>query len=123
MSLKPVFSDLVIPLVTGRVAGTYASGPISQPGEANWLQFYIIVTAVSGSTQTIDAVLQTSDDNTSYSSLTTTASAITQISSPTPPVQAFGYGYIANHEYGQVLVTIAGTGTPTATLAVYAFVI
>lgn len=112
MSLRPAFSDLVLPSAV-RGAGTYASGPVSNPGQANIVEFFIVVTAVGGTTQAIDAVIQTSPDGTTWTSVT--ASAITQM---TAIGEAHAFAFVANSLYAQVLVTVAGTGTPTATCAV-----
>jgi len=112
MSLHPVFGDILLTSAV-RGAGTYGTGEISNPGQANFVQFYLVVSAVGGSTQTIDAVVQTSPDNSTWTSVT--ASAITQL---TATGQATGFAYVGSALYAQVLVTVGGTGTPTATFVV-----
>jgi hypothetical protein len=112
MSLRPAFSDLVLASAS-RGAGTYGTGPVSSPGAANIVEFFIVVTAVGGTTQAIDAVVQTAPDASTWTSVT--ASAITQL---TAIGQAHSFAFVASALYAQVLVTVAGTGTPTATCAV-----
>jgi hypothetical protein len=112
VSLHPAFTDIVLASAV-RGAGTYGSGPVSNPGTANIVEFFIAVTAVGGSTQTIDAVVQTSPDNSSWTSVT--ASAISQL---TATGQAHSFAFVSTALYAQVLVTVGGTGTPTATCVV-----
>jgi len=109
MSLHPVFGDILLPSAS-RGAGTYGTGEVSNPGQANFVQFFIVVSAVGGSTQTIDAVVQTSPDNTTWTSIT--ASGISQL---TATGQASGFAFVGAALYAQILVTVGGTGTPTAT--------
>jgi hypothetical protein len=112
MSLRPAFADVVLASAS-RGAGTYGTGPVSNPGSANIVQFFVVVSAVGGSTQTIDAVVQTSPDGTTWTSLT--PSAITQL---TTTGQDSSFAFVSQALYAQVLVTIGGTGTPTATCSV-----
>jgi hypothetical protein len=73
---------------------------------------WIHVSSVGGSTQTIDAVFQTSPDNSTWTSIA--SSAITQLTG----VGNASSNVLVNNEYVQVLVTIGGTGSPTATFRV-----
>lgn len=113
MSLRYVFADIVLPVVAARTAGAYASGPIANAGAASGVLMLVAASAVSGTTQTLDAVLQTSPDGTTWTSRT--ATAIAQL---TAPGNALSMGDVTPYEYVQVLATVGGTGTPTVTFSV-----
>jgi hypothetical protein len=116
MSLRPVLGDIALP-VAARGAGTYASGPIANAGNADVVLVMVHVTAVSGSTKTLDVVLQTSPDNSTWTSIA--SSAITQMTAA-GSAQALA---AIDDDYVQVLATVAGTGTPIVTCQVSVMVI
>ena len=112
MALRNLMGDVAIPTSALRAAGTYASGPIANPGATSNVGVGLHVSAVGGSTQTIDCVLQTSPDGTTWTSLT---------SSATPQLTGVGNAYsnaFVPAEFIQVLATVGGTGSPTATFRV-----
>lgn len=100
-----------------RTAAAYSSGPLVNAGEAEHVVFYVDVSAASGDTHTLDVILQTSADASSWSSVT--RSAITQITATTG--YAYGFAAVAN-QYVQVLATVGGTNVPTVTFSVVAVI-
>jgi hypothetical protein len=117
MALRNMLVDTAIPVATLRAAGTYTSGPIANPGATTNCGMWVHVSAVGGTTQTIDCVFQTSPDGATWTSLA--SSAITQM---TAVGSAQANAYLPG-EYIQVLLTIGGTGTPTATVRVEVLVV
>jgi hypothetical protein len=111
MALQYVFGQIVLPSAS-RGAGTFPSGPIINAGEADVAIMMVSATAIGG-TPTLDAVLQTSPDGTTWTSLTPTA--ITQLSAAG---QQMTFGIVTAFEFVQVLTTVAGTATPTVTHSV-----
>lgn len=115
MSLKPVFWDEYLKL-SQRAAGTFSTGPVSNPGTANVVVALIYVTAVSGDTHTLDLVIQTSPDNSTW---TTVATATQMTAAGSQMLNA----YIGTDEYGQIVATVAGTNTPLVTFDLAALVL
>lgn len=112
MSLNNPLADVALPSAQ-RVAGTFASGPIANPGSADYVLFLVDVSAAEGDTHTLDVVLQTAPDGSTWTSVT--RSAITQITTTTG--YAFGFSATAD-EYVQVLATVGGTNVPKVTFSV-----
>ena len=95
-----------------QTTGTFATGPIVEAGFANWATGYINVSAASGTTHTLDAKLQYSNDMDTWSDIP--GGAITQITGTVG--SAICTGPVPG-EYVQLLVTIGGTGTPSVTFS------
>jgi hypothetical protein len=117
VSLRPMLVDTAIPVATLRAAGTYSSGPIANPGAISNVGLWVFASAVGGTTQTLDVVIQTSPDGSTWTSLT--SSAITQM---TAIGSAQSNAYVPA-EYIQVLATVGGTGSPTVTFRVEVLVV
>jgi hypothetical protein len=117
MSLRNVLGDVAIKSVAARPAGTYSSGPIANPGATSNVVAMVHASAVSGSTQTLDVAIQTSPDNSTWS--TVTGGSIAQMSAVG---NSMCNAYITD-EYVQILATVGGTGTPTVTFRVEVMVI
>jgi hypothetical protein len=113
--LKYALWDNFIPLAQ-QSAGTYSTGPVSSPGNANNVVALIFVSAVSGATHTLDVAIQTSPDNSTW----TTVASATQM---TAAGQQLVTAYIGSDEYGQIVATVAGTSTPTVTFNLAALVL
>lgn len=112
MALQYVFGQMVL-ASSQRSAGTFDTGPLINAGQADACIMMVSATAVTGTTQTLDAVLQTSADGSSWTSLT--PSAITQL---TATGQQLTFGNVSAFEYVQVHTVVGGTGTPTVTYSV-----
>lgn len=118
MSLRTVLADTALPLVAARPAGTYASGPIANPGAISNAVAWVYVSAVGGGgTHLLDVTFQTSPDNSTWTSVT--GGGITQMSAVG---SAVCYAGIADM-YVQVLATVSGTSAPTVTFKVDVMVI
>lgn len=101
-----------------RAAGTFSSGPLINAGEADYVVYFVDVSAAEGDTHTLDVVLQTAPaDASTWTSVT--RSAITQITTTTG--YAYGFSATAN-EYVQVLATVGGTNVPKVTFSVVAVI-
>lgn len=108
MSLDYAFHDNPLPLLS-RGAGAYATGPVANPGQVNNLLAMVYVSAGSGTTHTLDVVIQTSPDRSTW----TTVTSGTQITGATGTQLL--YAYVGSDLYAQVQATVGGTGTPTKT--------
>lgn len=117
MSLRTVSGDIALPFATARAAGTYSSGPIANPGATSDVLALVYVAAVAGTTHTLDVALQTSPDNSTWTSVT--GGGITQM---TAAGNSVAYAR-CNDEYIQVLATVGGTGSPTVDFKVAVMVI
>lgn len=107
MALKPVLWDVFFPLLE-RGEGAHASGSVSVPGHANNLIVCTFISAVGGSTKTLDIAVQTSPDASTW----TTVASGAQL---TAVGQQMITAYIGSALYGQVLATVGGSGTPVMT--------
>lgn len=116
MSLRQVLGDVALKSAA-QPAGTYASGPIANPGATSNVVALVHVSAVSGTTKTLDVAIQTSPDNTTWTSVT--GGSIAQMSAVG---NSICNAYIAD-QYVQVLATVAGSGTPIVTFRVEVMVI
>jgi hypothetical protein len=116
MALNNPLADTVLPSAQ-RAAGTFSSGPIANAGSADYVLFLVDVTAAQGDTHTLDVVLQTAPDASTWT--TVTRSAITQITTTTG--YALGFSATAD-DYVQVLATVGGTNVPKVTFSVVAVV-
>jgi hypothetical protein len=116
MSLRPVLGDVALKSAA-QAAGTYASGPIANPGAVSNVIALVHVTAVSGTTHTLDVAIQTSPDNSTWTSVT--GGSIAQMSAAGNSM----CNAYCNDEYVQILATVAGTGTPIVTFRVEVMVI
>jgi hypothetical protein len=101
-----------------RAAGTFGSGSLINAGEADYVLFFVDVSAAEGDTHTLDVVLQTAPaDASTWTSVT--RSAITQITTTT----GYAYGFSATADlHVQVLATVGGTNTPKVTFSVVAVI-
>jgi hypothetical protein len=100
-----------------RTAAAYSSGPLINAGEADYVVFFVDVSAAEGDTHTLDVILQTAPDASTWTSVT--RSAITQITTTT----GYAYGFSATaDEYVQVLATVGGTNVPKVTFSVVAVI-
>lgn len=116
MSLRMPLSDIVMKQ-TAAAAGTYASGEIANPGQASFVMVWVACTAQAGSTHTLDVAIQTSPDNSTWTSVT--GGSIPQL---TAAGNASACALIAD-EYVQILATVGGSVSPTATFSVSVTVI
>lgn len=114
MSLNSTFSMTAFPPML-YAAGTYTSGPIAPAGEAEFVAFFVDVSAGAGTTFALAVTLQTSPDQTTWTSIA--RSAITPIATATG--SAFGFSQTPD-EYAQLVAVVSGTGTPTMTFMVKA---
>lgn len=117
MSLRTVSGDIALPFATARAAGNYSSGPIANPGATSDVVALVHCTAITGTSPTVDVVLQTSPDNSTWTSVTGGATA--QL---TAAGNAVAYAR-CDAEYIQVKATIGGTASPTADFQVAVMVI
>lgn len=115
MSLKPVFSTTLFALAE-RAAGVFPSGPVSAPGHANNLIVCTFVSAVSGTTKTLDIAVQTSPDGATWTTIVSGAQ-ITAIG------QQMITAFVGGGLYAQVLATVGGSGVPLMTFQLTAVVI
>lgn len=116
MSLRNVMADVALPHLL-RTAGTYGSGPIANPGATSNVIAHVYCSAVAGSTHTLDVAIQTSPDNSTWTSVT--GGGITQMTAAGNAVcNAF-----CNDEYIQILATVGGSVSPSATFRVVVEVI
>ena len=111
MSLEAAFHDNPLPL-SSRGAGAYGTGPVSNPGQTNNVIAMVFVSAGSGTTHTLDVAIQTSPDNSTW----TTVASGAQITATTG--SQLITAYVGSTLYAQVLATVGGTGTPTKTFNV-----
>lgn len=116
MGVSTPFTTVALPSAQ-RTATTYSSGPLINAGEADYVVFYVDVSAAEGDTHTLDVILQTAPDASTWTS--TTRSAITQITTTTG--YAYGFARVAD-EYVQVLATVGGTNVPKVTFSVVAVI-
>lgn len=116
MSLKPILGNVVLPSAA-RGAGTHASGPITNPGGTSNVVALVHCTAVSGTSPTLDVVLQTSPDGSTWTSVA--SSATTQLTAAGNAMS----NALVDDDYIQVLATVGGSATPTATCRVAVLVI
>lgn len=116
MSLKPVLGQVHL-APTQKGAGTFATGPVSNPGAANVVLVILHVTAAEGDTHTLDAVIQTAPDASTWS----TVSTATQITATTG--QQVVAAYVGTDEYAQVVATVGGTNTPKVTYSLTVLVL
>lgn len=116
MSLRMPLADIVLKQTTA-APGTYATGPLANPGAASYVMVFVQVTAVAGSTHTLDVAIQTSPDNSTWSSLT--GGSITQLTAAGGAVCSA----LVNDEYVQVLATVGGSVSPTVSFNVAVMVI
>lgn len=107
--------DLALPSAA-RGAGTFTSGPVAPAGTAADAVLLVHCTAVAGTTPTLNASLEESDDGSSWTAVT--GSAITQLSAAGNAVA----NARINKSYVRVTSTVAGT-TPTVTYRVTVLVI
>lgn len=99
--------DLALPMAA-RGAGTYTSGPVAPAGVAADVQVLVHVTAASGTTPTLNASLEESDDGSSWSAIT--GSAIPQLTA----AGNVSANARVSKNYVRVTSTVAGT-TPSFT--------
>lgn len=114
MGLRAVLGDAALPSAA-RAAGSYTSGPAANAGMAADVLLMVHVTAVSGTTPTLNCSLEQSADGTSWSAVPGSATA--QLSAAGNAVAAAAI--TAN--YVRVASTVAGTNpsiTYRATLLV-----
>jgi hypothetical protein len=108
MSLRTVLGDVVL-RGTAQVAGTYSSGPITNPGAASTVLVLVHVSAVGGSTQTFNVKLQSSPDNSTWTDVPgASATALTAIGTES-------FNALIPDRYAQVVAVVGGTGSPTVT--------
>ncbi|MGH3635381.1 MAG: hypothetical protein ACRDTS_15110 [Mycobacterium sp.] len=110
-SITYVFGEVPIKFAASP-AGAYASGPLENAGQASMIDVWAHLSLVSGTTVTLDLVVQTSPDGTTWT--TVLGSAMTQLAAAG---NARTCAFIPA-EYVQVLATVAGTGTPLVTGAI-----
>ncbi|MGH3546693.1 MAG: hypothetical protein ACRDQU_00905 [Pseudonocardiaceae bacterium] len=110
-ALKYLFGEVPITFAASP-AGTYASGPLENAGQATMADVWVHLSLVSGTTVIVDVVIQTSPDGATWT--TVLGSAITTL---TAAGSARSCAFIPA-EYVQVLATVGGTGTPLVTGAV-----
>ncbi|MGH3985876.1 MAG: hypothetical protein ACRDTZ_00980 [Pseudonocardiaceae bacterium] len=116
MALKAILGDVVLPSAA-RGSGTHASGPIANSGATSNVVVLVHCTAVSGTSPTLNVVLQSSNDGSSWSSVA--SSATTQLTAAGNAMS----NALVDDDYIQVLATVGGTDTPTATCRVAVLVI
>lgn len=107
MALKPAFSDVAL-ASAARGSGTYTAGPIAAAGQASDVILMVHCTAASGTSPTLNASLEESNDGSSWTAVT--GSAITQL---TAAGNAMSNAQ-ATKQYVRVTSTVAGT-TPSFT--------
>jgi hypothetical protein len=112
MALRPIFGD-VVDTGVARGAGTFTAGPIAGSGQANAVVLGVHVTAASGTSPTLNASLEESDDASTWTAVT--GSAVAQLTAAGNAV-AFA---VPAKRYVRVTSTIAGT-TPSFTYKVTA---
>lgn len=108
MGLRPMMADYALSH-TARTAST-TSGPVAAAGVGQSALLMISCTAASGTTPTLDASLEESADNSSWTAVT--GSSITQL---TAAGNRVAVGNISKN-YVRVTVTIGGT-TPSFTFS------
>ena len=106
MGLRDVMGDLALTF-SAAGAGTTTSGPIANPGVASDVMLLVHVSATSG-TPTLNASLEQSDDNSTWSAVT--GSSIAQLSAAGNAVA----NARVTKSYVRVTATVAG-GTPSVT--------
>jgi hypothetical protein len=105
--LESAQGDLALTL-TAQGAGTVTSGPITSAGKAGHVLLMVHVSAITGTTPTLNTSLEQSADGSSWAALTGSATA--QI---TTAVNAVAYAY-PTANYVRVTATVGGT-TPAVT--------
>ena len=111
MTIKYVFGDVALTF-TAAAAGAYSSGPLENAGQARMAEAWVNITAVAGTTNTIDLKFQTSADGTTWSDVA---------GGTLPQLTAVGNARcsaLVTGNFVQVVATLGGTGSPTATGAV-----
>ncbi|MEV6571864.1 hypothetical protein [Streptomyces sp. NPDC051577] len=106
MPARPVQGDVALPPLARTANAT--SGPVAAAGAAQAAVLLVQCSAASGTTPTLDAVLEESADGTSWS--TVTGSGITQL---TAAGNRVGGGAVTKN-YVRAALTIGGT-TPSFT--------
>jgi hypothetical protein len=117
MSLRTVLGEDAIKTSALRAAGTYSSGPIFSAGKAGSVVVLVHISAVGGSTQTLDVKLQSSPDASTWADIAGAAS--TQLTA----VGSTSFNALVNDAYVQAVAVLGGTGSPTATFRVAALVL
>lgn len=98
-------------------AGVYTSGPLENAGEAKMVDILAYVSAATGTTVTLDVLVQSSPDGVTWSTIL--GSAITTITAAGSARSCV----LVSSEYVQIQATIGGTGTPLVTGAVGALIV
>jgi len=111
MSLRTVLGDVVL-RGTAAVAGTFSSGPIANAGQAGTVQVLVAISAVGGSTQTLNVKLQSAPDAATWTDIPGAAS--TQLTA----VGGTSFNAAVADSYVQAVATVGGTGSPTVTYRV-----
>ncbi len=106
--------DLALTL-TAQGSGTVTSGPITSAGKAGHVLVMVHVSAITGTTPTLNVSLEQSADGTSYSALA--GSGVAQL---TAVGNAVAYAY-PTANYVRVTATVGGT-TPAVSARVAALV-
>lgn len=112
MALRTSLSE---PLVTysAQAPGTYKAGPIANGGYAQWVDVMVHVTAVSGTSPTLDVGLESSPDATTWTAITGSSTAQLTAAGNVRASAA------VNNEYVRVTSTVGGSATTvTYTIAV-----
>jgi hypothetical protein len=112
MTLHTPYADIALPIQT-QAAGIFASGPLIEAGQANWVVVYVNVSAATGTTHTLDVKIQSSNDGSTWTDVP--GGAITQITGTANSAIAAAP---PNDDYVQVVATVGGTGSPTVTFGV-----
>lgn len=114
-ALRTVLAEMALTSAT-QAPGTFVSGPVANPGYAMWVDASVHVSAVTGTSPTLDVKLESSPDNTTWTAIPgATATQLTAAGNAR--VSAF-----VNSEYVRVSSTVGGSST-TVTYAVAAVVI
>lgn len=114
--LREVLGMVAIP-TSAMGAGTYTSGPIANPGIAASVVAHVHASTVSGTTQTLNVSIQSSNDNVTWTTIPGSAAA-----------QLTGVGNsstnaYADDDYIQIIAVVGGTGTPVVTFRVSCLVV
>lgn len=111
MSLRTVLGDVVL-RGTAAVAGTYSSGPIANAGMAGSVDVLVHISAVGGSSQTLNVKLQSSPDASTWTDIA--GASATQLTA----VGSTAFNAAVADQYVQAVATVGGTGSPTVTYRV-----
>lgn len=102
---------------TAAVAGTYSSGPIANPGGAGDVICLTHISAVGGTTQSLNVKAQSSPDGSTWTDIPGAAgAALTAIGSNS-------FNCAVDDDYIQIVAVVGGTGSPTVTYRAVALVV